>query len=51
MALFTDFVFANEAMVGYSIAAVVAIFNPLAIILTYLALRHYAQGNGSPKPS
>jgi MFS family permease len=42
VALFTDYVFRDEAMVGYSIAAVVAIFNPLAILMTYLALRQYS---------
>ncbi len=41
VALFTDFVFGDEAMVGYSIAAVVAIFNPLAVVMVYMALRHY----------
>ena len=46
VALFTDFVFGDEAMVRYSIVAVVVIFNPLAIGLSYLALRHYAAGGG-----
>ena len=42
VALFTDYVFQDEAMVRYSIAAVVAIFNPLAIVMTFMALRHYS---------
>jgi MFS family permease len=44
VALFTDYVFGDENMVRYSIVAVVMIFNPLAIVLSFFALRHYAGG-------
>ena len=41
VALFTDFLFKDEGMVRYSIAAVVALVNPLALIFSWMAWRHY----------
>lgn len=43
VALMTDFVFRDEMMLRYSLAWVVAIFNPIAVLLVWLALRHRRQ--------
>ncbi len=39
VAVFTDYFFGDEAMVRYSIVIVVAIFNPIAFLLTWRAFR------------
>lgn len=41
VALFTDFVFADESMVRYSIASVVALVNPFAALFAWLAWRYH----------
>ena len=43
VALFTDFLFKDENMVRYSISALVALVNPLALLFSWLAWRHYGR--------
>ncbi len=43
VALFTDYVFAGEEYVGYSIALMIVLTAPIAVLLLGLGLKHYRQ--------
>ncbi|MFN3231498.1 MAG: spinster family MFS transporter [Alphaproteobacteria bacterium] len=42
--LFTDRVFADEMMLGYSLAATIAVATPISIIVLALTLKHFRHG-------
>lgn len=42
VALFTDFVFGDEAALRYSLATVAAIIGPVAAVLTWYGMKPYA---------
>ncbi len=43
VALITDFVYGDEMMLRYSLSWVVAVFNPIAVLLVALGVRHYGK--------
>lgn len=43
VALFTDYVFAGDEYVGYSIALMIVLTAPIAVLLLGLGLKHYRQ--------
>jgi len=43
VALFTDYVFGDPAMIRYSLIAVVVIFNPIAVVLIRMGYKPYRE--------